>query len=153
MEKEYEINEETMAIVSIDDTHSEVYELDHHYIVAQSTNQIMDESCRYFGSSLEGRRKGTEAMIGINYKAPVIVEESKEIIFFPTSSARFNADWIGLKHVRSYYRDGDILFLEFHNGQKIPLRVSYGVLDNQILRATRLESTLRGRKTAKKTVK
>ena len=91
-------------------------------------------------------------MIGVNYKAPIIVEESREIIFFPTSSARENTNWICLKHISSFYREDENLILVFKNGQKITLDLSYGVLDNQILRATRLESALRGRKIAKKSV-
>ena len=152
MQTQYEINDETIAILTIDKNYSEVYEMNDHYIVEQPSNKIMEDSCRYFGSSLEGRRKGTEYMIGVNYKAPIIVEESKEIIFFPTSSTRENSNWIGLKYIKSYYRDGDVIFIVFENGTKIAIKTSYGIIDNQVLRATRLESALRGRKTAKKTV-
>ena len=150
MKTQYEINDETMAILSIDKNYSEVYEMNDHYIVEQASNQIMEDSCRYFGSSLEGRRKGTEYMIGINYKAPIIVEETKEIIFFPTSNTRENSNWIRLKYIKSYYRDGDVIFIVFENGTKIAIKTSYGIIDNQVLRATRLESALRGRKTSKK---
>lgn len=152
MQTQYEINDETMAILTIDKNYSEVYEMNEHYIVEQASNKIMEDSCRYFGSSLEGRRKGTEYMIGVNYKAPIIVEESKEIIFFPTSSTRENSNWIRLKYIKSYYRDGDVIFIVFENGTKIAIKTSYGIIDNQVLRATRLESALRGRKTSKKTV-
>ena len=113
MQTQYEINDETMAILTIDKNYSEVYEMNDHYIVEQASNKIMEDSCRYFGSSLEGRRKGTEYMIGVNYKAPIIVEESKEIIFFPTSSTRENSNWIRLKYIKSYYRDGDVIFIVF----------------------------------------
>ena len=152
MQTQYEINDETMAILTIDKNYSEVYEMNDHYIVEQASNKIMEDSCGYFRSSLEGRRKGTEYMIGVNYKAPIIVEESKEIIFFPTSSTRENSNWIRLKYIKSYYRDGDVIFIVFENGTKIAIKTSYGIIDNQVLRATRLESALRGRKTAKKTV-
>lgn len=153
MQNEYEINEETMAILKIDDCSSEIFEVNEHYLISKSSNKIMEDSCRYFGSTLDGRRKGTEYMIGVSYKAPVIVEESKELIFFPTSNARENGNWIGLKYIKSYYRDGENLVLVFQNDEKINLDISYGILDNQVMRATRLESALRGRKIAKKTVK
>ncbi|UKI29329.1 MAG: competence protein ComK [Clostridium sp.] len=43
----------------------------------------MDESCRYNGSTIEGRAKGTESLTGISYKAPIMVkEEEKYYIFF-----------------------------------------------------------------------
>ena len=150
METQYEINEETMAILTIDNNSSEVFEVNNHYIISKASNKIMEDSCRYFGSSLDGRRKGTEYMIGISYKPPIIVEESKELIFFPTSNLRENSNWIGLKYIKSYYREGENLFLKFQNDVKVQLNISYGILDNQVLRATRLESALRGRKIAKK---
>ena len=67
MRKEYEINEETLAIIAVDKNYSEVYELNDHYVIEKGSNKIMEDSCRYFGSSLDGRRKGTEYMIGVNY--------------------------------------------------------------------------------------
>lgn len=148
--EQYEINDETLAIIPIGEDYSQVYELNQDLNVYQNANKIMEESCLYFGSSLDGRKKGTENMIGINYKAPVIVEETKEIIFFPLSSSRYNnAIWIGLKNLRKYYKREDEIVLEFVNGKKIFLKSSYGVFNNQVLRATRLESALRGRKTSK----
>ena len=90
-------------------------------------------------------------MIGVRYKAPIIIEESNELIFFPTASTKANKSaWILLSAVKNYYVDNNILILELYNRQKIYLNYSYGVIDNQILRSTRLESTLRGRKNAKK---
>lgn len=54
-----------------------------------------------------------------------------------------------MKNLKDYYRAEEGIVIVFHNGQKLTLDVSYGVIDNQILRATRLESVLRGRKTKK----
>lgn len=152
--KNYEINDETLAIIPVSENQVKVYELEDSFFVDNQATQIMEESCRYFGSSLDGRRKGTETMIGVNYKAPVIVEESKEIIFFPMSSTRaHDTIWIGLKHIRTYYRTGKGITIEFQNGKKLTLDVSFGIVDNQILRATRLESALRGRKARKNFLK
>ena len=150
MEK-YEINEETLAIMPISKEKVRVYEIDNSFIVNQNIQKIMEDSCKYFGSSYEGRKKGTKDMIGVTYKAPIIIEESKEIIFFPTSSSRYNNPvWISLNHIKRYYKKGQLIVIEFQSGEKIELNISYGIIDNQILRATRLESVLRGRKDRKK---
>ncbi len=148
----YEINDKTLAIVACNEHLSKVYEDDQSFYVHNSSKQIMEDSCNYFGSSLEGRRKGTESLIGINYKAPIIVEESREIIFFPTSSLR-NVDnsWISLNHIDKYYKSGKDITILFKNKITIRFPISYGVLDNQVLRSTRLESALRSRKNGKKT--
>ena len=144
--KDYEINERTLAVIAQGDE-AKVFEEDNCFMIPKTTNTIMEESCEYFGSSLEGRQKGTNSLIGIRHKAPVIIEETKEIIFFPTSSPRLNnCHWISLNNLDSYKQVGGKIKLKFNNHKEIFLDVSYGIIDNQVLRATRLESALRKRK-------
>ena len=146
----YEINSDTLAIIPKSENESIVYESDNKYIVKESVDKIMEDSCKYFGSSLVGRQKGTESLIGVSYKAPIIVEETKNIIFFPTCSPRIKScNWISLNNLERYYSKNQKIVLEFKNKQKIMLNLSFGVIDNQILRATRLEAVLRGRKMQK----
>ncbi len=144
--EEYEINTQTLALIALKNK-TEIFEENDHFYVNKTANEIMEKSCSYFGSSLAGRQKGTEHLIGVSYKAPVIVEESKNIIFFPTISPRKeDCSWISLQKINKYYRVGDKLMVEFKNGSSIVLEISYGILDNQVLRATRLEAVLRSRK-------
>jgi len=148
---EYEINDGTLALITQDEETTTVYEDDRIFSVAKNANEIMEDSCAYFGSSLAGRQQGTNNLIGVTHKSPIIVEESREIIFFPTCSPRLEkCSWVSLKNIEKYYTDGKKVVIEFKNGRKLRLNLSYGVIDNQILRATRLESVLRGRKSTKK---
>ncbi len=145
--KDYEINEETLALVALDHENTKVYELDDEFIVNEQANKIMENSCSYFGSSLDGRQKGTQALLGITHKAPVIVEETRNIIFFPTSSPRLkNCSWISLNNLeKAIKKDGKSSIL-FKNNKEVNINISTGIINNQILRATRLESVLRKRK-------
>ena len=148
--KEYEINSDTLALISLDDK-TKVFEKSKTFLVDKDTSRIMEDSCEYFGSSLSGRQKGTEKLIGVSYKAPIIVEESRNIIFFPTNSPRSKScNWISLNNLERYYTKNNKIVIEFKNKQKIMLDMSFGIIDNQILRATRLEAVLRGRKSEKK---
>lgn len=143
---EYEINKETLALIT-EDNKTKVYEENKVFYVDKIANKIMEDSCEYFGSSLAGRQKGTAKLIGVTHKSPIIVEESAEIIFFPTVSPRLKeCNWISLKNIAKYYYEDDKVIIIFKNNQKIYLMTSYGIIDNQILRATRLESVLRNRK-------
>lgn len=145
----YEINCNTLALIAFKDK-TEVFEDQKRFIVEKHPNEIMEESCHYFGSSLKGRQEGTEHLIGIHYKVPVIVEESNEMIFFPTTSPRKeNCSWLSFSKIHRYYREKDKLVVEFKNGQNIELDLSYGILDNQVLRAARLESVLHSHKNDK----
>lgn len=145
----YEINRSTLAIIP-ENGSSRVYELDDEFLVDMSAKRIMEESCEYFGSTLDGRQKATTKLVGITHKVPVIVEESSNLIFFPTSSPRLeDCAWISLKHVDRYYKVGNNICVEFRNGKKLLLSLSYYVFDNQILRSSRLENVLRDRKILK----
>lgn len=146
MEQRYEINDKTMALYAMTNK-TRVYEEDKSFIVDMPATKIMEESCSYFGSSLEGRKKGTENLIGITYKPPIIVEETHEVIFFPTSSPKMKTcSWLRSDQINRFYYKNNRLIVEFKNGTKIPLNISYEVMNNQILKSTRLESVLRGRK-------
>lgn len=145
--EEYEINEETLAIIPLKDNKTKVFENDKVYIVNKSAVKVMDESCEFFGSSLDGRQKGTSKLIGVTHKAPIIVEESKEIIFFPTMSPRIDkCSWISLKNIDKIFRKNDKSYILFKNNIELECDVSYGIINNQLLRATRLESVIRNRK-------
>ncbi len=145
----YEINLDTIALIPISEKVSQVIEETEIFMVSKSTTEIIDDSCRYFGSSYLGRHEGTKSLIGINYKSPIIIEETKEIIFFPTSSPRFeNCYWISLDKIQNHKKITTGSKLKFTNGHEIDINISSSSLENQILRATKLEATLRKRKIA-----
>ena len=143
----YEINDDTLAIIPVGEYKSKIIEKDRTFMVEIPPMKIIQDSCEYFGSSYEGRYLGTKNLIGISHKAPIIIEESKEIIFFPTSSPRlYECAWISLKNVANYRKDVGNTLIVFNNGNLLNIDISYHSLDNQVLRATRLESVLRLRK-------
>ena len=144
---EYEINVDTFAIIPIDEYKSKIIERNRTFIVNESPIKIIDRSCKYFGSSYQGRFMGTKNLIGISHKAPIIIEETKEIIFFPTASPRqYDCVWLSLKNLYEYKKGNNNTIVVFNGGHLLDLNISYGMMDNQVLRATRLESVLRLRK-------
>lgn len=147
MKSNYEINNSTLAIVPIDETTSRVIEESTEYIINKSSFEIVEDSCMYFGSNYQGRYEGTKNLIGMSYKLPIIIEESRNIIFFPTSSPKLTeCMWISLNNLSNYYSDENTSYVDFKNGYKLKLNISKFALENQILRASRLEFVLRNRK-------
>lgn len=147
--KEYEISKETLAIIPIGEKKSKVYEKDSNFIIEDTPNNIMDESCKYYGSSILGRQKSTTNLTGISYKAPIIVQEENNIIFFPTSSPRLKkCCWISLNNIDSYYYDFEknVCVILFDNKEKLEFDMSYCILNNQVLKSHRLESIIKKRK-------
>ena len=147
---DYEINSETLAIIPIDNNTSKVYEKEEEYIIKKSSNSIIKENCEFYGSSYEGRCVGTKSLTGIKTKYPIIIEESRNIIFFPTSSIRTKqSSWIALNKIKNYEQSKKNSKIYFKNDKKIVLDISYYSLDNQICRATILKSKLYERKLEK----
>jgi len=55
--EEYEINPYTMMIkpyIKDNELHSEIYEVDDHFIVPEKPLDIVKKGCKYFGSSFDG---------------------------------------------------------------------------------------------------
>ena len=51
----YEINKETIAIVPINNNNSKVLEEENTININKNSSMIIDDSCRFFGSSYMGR--------------------------------------------------------------------------------------------------
>lgn len=148
---DYEINGSTLAIVPLGENISEVYEAENRYIVNKSPNAIIKDNCEFYGSSYEGRCRGTKNLTGIKSKFPIIIEESRNIIFFPTSSVRSNENtWIALNNIKNYSEKNLNSKIVFKNNEKLELGISYYSLDNQICRAYMLNSKLYDRKKERK---
>lgn len=142
MQTEYEINKGTYMIVS-DGKTSKVYDEDGIYDVELSTVKLLDDNCKNYGSTLKGRKEGTEALTGIKYKTPIIISELNKIIFFPTASSRSNdCNWISVNNIKDYYKNGKKTIIVFSNGLEYEIDTSYYVIENQVLKSALLESKL-----------
>ena len=147
----YEINKDTFAILPIDSKKSKVLEKDNEYEIEFSPYDIMEHSCSYFGSSLDGRVNGSKDMLGSIYKVPVLVEESRNIIFFPTKSPFLESNaWISLNNIEKYEDSDGNTLIYFKNGKKVEVDMPFLSIENQIMRATRLEAVFRKRKSLEK---
>ena len=122
---EYEINSATQAIIPLDENKTMVYEEEGEYIIDKSSNDIINYNCNFYGSSYAGRCEGTRSLLGIKSKLPIIIEESRNIIFFPTSSVRRKqSTWIALNKIESYHKNNKNCYIIFTDGRKIDFDIS-----------------------------
>lgn len=144
---DYEITFDTHVILPVENNSSRIIENNESYVINVPPMQVLEHSCEYFGSSFNGRKEGTKKLLGITHKSPIIVEESRKIIFFPTTSPdRIDCVWINLEKVNKYYKSSSKKsIIEFKNGDIIEFDVSIGSLTNQIMRASRLKYILEER--------
>lgn len=147
----YEINEETYAIISKDIGKTTVIEKDNDYIIDNDAYKVMDESCKYYGSSYKGRLEAAKVLLDCSYKLPILVEESSVLIFFPIKSSLLDdCCWINLNSIKYIEKVDNKSQITFKNGKKIIFDISKLSLENQIYRSTKLESIIFKRMNAKK---
>ena len=78
---DYEITFDTQVILPVENNSSRIIENNESYVINVPPMQVLEHSCEYFGSSFNGRKEGTKKLLGITHKSPIIVEESRKIIF------------------------------------------------------------------------
>lgn len=144
----YEINKGTLALVPNNLEGSFVYEDDESYIIDQNPFSIMEESCKYFGSTYEGRKNGARSILGAEYKVPIVVEDTSNLIFFPTTSPQADdCVWVSLQRVKKIQKtDFNNTRIIFDNDKEITVNCSYRTIENQLSRASRLDIILRNHK-------
>lgn len=144
----YEISKGTLAILPNEKNSSVVYEDDERYIIKQTPFEIMEDSCKYFGSTYEGRKDGAREMLGAEYKVPIVIEDSSNLIVFPTTSPLSeDCVWISLKRVDKIIKiDANNTKIIFDNKKEIIVDSSYRTIENQLSRASRLDLILRNHK-------
>jgi len=148
MINKYEFSKGTLAVIPNDENTSLVLEDEDRYIVNDTTFHIMEESCKYFGSSYEGRKAGAKNILGAEYKVPIVIEDSSNLIAFPTTSP-YSEDcvWISLNRIQNIYRiDNYNTRVLFDNNKEIIVPCSFRSVENQLSRASRLDLVLKNRK-------
>ena len=145
----YEINEDTIAVIPIGYEKTKIVEKNNEYIVDKKAYSIMDESCRYYGSTYKGRLNAAKKILDCSYKLPILIEESQNIIFFPTkSSLEEDCCWINFNYIKSLEKVANETVINFINGTNIKFNISILSIRNQISRSTRLSYIIDQRKKA-----
>ena len=144
----YEISNGTLAIVPNEDDNSLIYEDNERFIVEESPFKIMEDSCKYFGSTYKGRKDSAKEILGAEYKTPVVIEDSTNLIVFPTTSPKAeDCAWICLNRVKNINKvDSFNTKITFDNDRELIVPCSYRSIENQLSRASRLDVILRKRK-------
>lgn len=142
--KNYTINQNTLALVPLGKKKTVIYENHDCYIIDEKINKIMDNNCQYNGSSLEGRVKGTYTLTGFNYKAPIMVSEDKNIVFFPTCSPRLKeCSWINVGNIKKLYLKDNKCLIEFLNEECLEIEESFRIIQNQYLKSLSLQNAFK----------
>ena len=144
---EYEINSDTLAIIPYQKGKSIIRELNEEYIVNLTPYQVIENSCSYYGSSLNGRMNGARSILGSVYKIPVMVEETNNLIFFPTTAIENEKNvWIGSNNILNYEKKGKNTVVEWKNNKKTEFNMPILSIETQLLRVNKLITITKQRK-------
>ena len=143
----YEIDLSTLMLIGIDDEKTKVITLNDEFIINNSSKKIIDNSCKFFGSTLNERVKMTSRLVNISSKSPIIIEESRNIIFFPLKSVRDkNNIWISYNNLEKYVKKDEITLFYFKNNKTVNINFSYYIIDNQVTRSLILDYEIKKRR-------
>ena len=143
----YEIDLSTVMLIGLSDDKTKVITLDNEFIIDIDSKKIVDNSCKYFGSSLNDRVNMTKRLINIKSKSPIIIEESRNIIFFPLKSIRDKCNiWISFNNLERYVKLEDKTMFYFKNQKEVIIDFSYYIIDNQVTRSLMLDYEIKKRR-------
>ena len=134
-------------LIGLDDVSTRIVTFNNEFIVNDNCKNIINDSCKFFGSNLTERIKVTNRLINISSKSPIVVEESRSIIFFPLKSTREKCNiWISFNNLEKYEKDEEFTIFYFKNGKQIKLKFSYYIIDNQVTRSLMLDYEINKRR-------
>ncbi len=147
MIEEYFINEDTLLLIPKDKKTTKIFDINGEYIIKKNIFTVVEESCQYYGSTYNGRYVSAKKTLDMDYKLPIIIDEVKEVVLFPTCSPKLSkCIWICVNNVENYSKSKKNSIIKFINGKNCEVDVTINILENQILRATLLLMKLKKRK-------
>lgn len=136
----YEIDLSTYLLIGIDKEHTKVITSTEEFVIEENCNHIINNSCQYFGSTLRERINFTNRIVKMKSKAPIIIEDTRNIIFFPIKSIKEdNNIWISYNNLETYEKIDKNTRLIFKNKSHYILDYSYYIIDNQVTRSLILD--------------
>ena len=143
----YEINLSTLMLIGLDDKSTKIVTSEDEFICNYCSKDIINNACKFFGSSINDCVKKTSRLINISSKSPIIIEEFRNIIFFPLKSVREKCNiWISFSNLEKYEKNGNSTVFYFKGGKKISLNFSYYIIDNQVTRSMMLDYEINKRR-------
>lgn len=132
------INENTLFIMK-NNQQVEIVSTEGKIVCIDYITKILDESCLYYGSSLDGRIKASKYLTKNNSKVPIIINEKDNLLLFPIYSLRNEIGlWFVYNNIISYRKVNKYVEVTFKNNEKILFLISYNIFYKQILKSGNL---------------
>lgn len=138
----YIINEDMYFLIR-KEKRIEIVTKEQNYVFIGCFDTFINESCKYYGSSYEGRKNGSRYLLSLTSKLPIILNEKKNLVLFPINSDRSkNNIWFMYNNILNYKKVKNYVEVTFKNKEKMIFLISYYVFRNQMLKSSQLLTTL-----------
>lgn len=143
----YEISCKTLALIPIGPKKTHILEEEKEFDVDNHIMKIIDYNCKINGSSYLGRYDSSKLLIGKSSKLPIILEESRKQLYFPTTSPK-NKEccWISYNNLKSYEKNNENSILIFKNNKKLEINTSSKIIEKQLIKTLKLNLILNSKK-------
>jgi competence protein ComK len=143
---DYIIHEYTMGILPYYSDHGELYSivLEQYRVVkvALSPIKIMNDSCIFYGSDMDGRKASAHSIFAGKKMMPVLVSEKYKLCMIPVCSPyKPKCVWIAYQHVLDVIDDNGQALILFTNHNKAKVELTKRTLQTKLGVAARLVST------------
>ena len=137
---DYIINDDTLALEGINYSSTKVIERSREFVVHKFWQDILQDSCLYYGASLQGRIEASRDILQKGYKVPIVVSELHKLVLFSLGKQTdCECMWISLKNICSYSVEKGNIHFYFDSEKELIIRIGKETFEAQILKAYNLE--------------
>lgn len=116
--------------------------VDNMFKINQSINKYIDINCKYYGSSLKGKKESSNFLLNNSYKCPIYI--NNEILLF-NIKINNNSYWINFKQILKLNFESSNIKIYFKNNDILTLDTTKFKINNQLLKCSMLERLLIGK--------
>ena len=142
----YIINYNTVALVK-QKNKTIIYNVDKVLVFNKNINNIIEYNCKYYGSTLIGRKNSAKNILKIKYKLPIIIDDINNIIIIQLNSPRNkNCLYLITNKIINYEKKDNFLNIICVNNITFNVKISLNVFEKLLIKSIQLNNILNWRK-------
>lgn len=106
-------------------------------LINNRIDEILNNSCIFYGSTLIGRKTAAKRLISSRYKMPILINEVNNLLFFPVKN-KSEIIWFNFSRVVDFKKYNEVIKVIFKDNYYKRFNISWSIFNNQILKSSRL---------------
>ena len=106
-------------------------------LINNRIDEILNNSCIFYGSTLIGRKTAAKRLISSRYKMPILINEVNNLLFFSVKN-KSEIIWFNFSRVVDFKKYNEVIKVIFKDNYYKRFNISWSIFNNQILKSSRL---------------